>query len=192
MIENLLESIDAILTPVVSRAAAKRGNKRYIKIGDDEVEMHADFRFFLHTKLSNPHYPPEIQAECALVNFTVTESGLEEQLLNMVVKMERPDLAEERLRLIDQQNGFKIQMAQLEDDILHKLATAEGDITQDRELIEGLVSEASCFFFSSIFFSSISSLLLSCLLSQFSHLSFWSFNFFLTRKIPKQYRMKLK
>ena len=147
MIENLLESIDAILTPVVSRAAAKRGNKRYIKIGDDEVEMHADFRFFLHTKLSNPHYPPEIQAECALVNFTVTESGLEEQLLNMVVKMERPDLAEERLRLIDQQNGFKIQMAQLEDDILHKLATAEGDITQDRELIEGLVSEASCFFF---------------------------------------------
>ena len=135
------------MTPVVSRAAAKRGNKRYIKIGDDEVEMHADFRFFLHTKLSNPHYPPEIQAECALVNFTVTESGLEEQLLNMVVKMERPDLAEERLRLIDQQNGFKIQMAQLEDDILHKLATAEGDITQDRELIEGLVSEASCFFF---------------------------------------------
>ena len=140
MIENLLESIDAILSPVVSRAVAKRGNKKYIKIGDDEVEMHADFRFFLHTKLSNPHYPPEIQAECALVNFTVTESGLEEQLLNMVVKMERPDLAEERLRLIEENNGFKIQMAQLEDDILHTLATAEGDITQDRELIEGLVS----------------------------------------------------
>eukprot|EP00946_MAST-07B_sp_MAST-7B-sp1_P001405 g1405.t1 len=138
MIENLLESIDAILTPVVSRATMKRGRKKYIKLGDDEVEMHEDFRFFLHTKLSNPHFPPEIQAECALINFTVTEDGLEEQLLNMVVSMERPDLAEERLRLIDQQNGFKIQMAQLEDEILHKLATAEGDITQDRDLIEGL------------------------------------------------------
>ena len=138
MIENLLESIDAILTPVVSRACQKRGRKKYIRIGDDEVEMHEDFRFFLHTKLSNPHYPPEIQAECALINFTVTESGLEEQLLNMVVSMERPDLAAERLRLIEQANGFKIQVAQLEDDILHKLATAEGDITEDRDLIEGL------------------------------------------------------
>jgi dynein heavy chain len=138
MIENLLESIDAILTPVVTRACTKRGRKKYIRLGDDEVEMHEDFRFFLHTKLSNPHYPPEIQAETALINFTVTESGLEEQLLNMVVGMERPDLAEERLRLIDQQNGFKIQMAKLEDDILHKLATAEGDITEDRDLIEGL------------------------------------------------------
>jgi hypothetical protein len=27
------------------------------------VEVHADFTLALHTKLSNPHYPPEIQAE---------------------------------------------------------------------------------------------------------------------------------
>ncbi|MCP4294117.1 MAG: hypothetical protein GY786_00745 [Proteobacteria bacterium] len=26
--------------------------------------------------MSNPHYPPEIQAEAALINFTVTEEGL--------------------------------------------------------------------------------------------------------------------
>jgi hypothetical protein len=32
-----------------------------------------NFRLFLHTKLSNPHYPPEIQAETTLINFTVTE-----------------------------------------------------------------------------------------------------------------------
>ena len=29
-------------------------------------------------------------------------------------------------------------MAELEDSILHKIATAEGDITEDRALIEGL------------------------------------------------------
>jgi hypothetical protein len=28
-----------------------------------------------------------------LINFTVTESGLEDQLLSLVVKLERPDLA---------------------------------------------------------------------------------------------------
>jgi hypothetical protein len=33
------------------------------------------FKLFLHTKLSNPHYPPEIQAETTLINFTVTEQA---------------------------------------------------------------------------------------------------------------------
>ncbi len=42
-------------------------------MGDKEVEYNKNFRLFLHTKLSNPHYPPEIQAETTLINFTVTE-----------------------------------------------------------------------------------------------------------------------
>jgi len=46
---------------------------RYVKMGDKEVEYNKNFRLFLHTKLSNPHYPPEIQAETTLINFTVTE-----------------------------------------------------------------------------------------------------------------------
>lgn len=45
----------------------------YVKIGDKDVEYNKNFRLFLHTKLSNPHYPPEIQAETTLINFTVTE-----------------------------------------------------------------------------------------------------------------------
>ncbi|KAH8072714.1 hypothetical protein JL721_3359 [Aureococcus anophagefferens] len=40
--------------------------------------------------------------------------------------------------LIKQQNGFKIKMKELEDSILEKLANAEGDITEDVDLIEGL------------------------------------------------------
>ena len=109
-----------------------------MKLGDSEVELSSKFKLFLHTKLSNPHFSPEIQAECALINFTVTPSGLADQLLNLVVKMERPDLAEQRLFLIKQQNGFKVRMKELEDSILHKIATAEGDITEDRALIESL------------------------------------------------------
>ena len=42
-------------------------------------------RLYLQTKLANPHYPPEIAAQTTLVNFGVTEAGLEEQLLALVV-----------------------------------------------------------------------------------------------------------
>ena len=86
------------------------------------------------------HYPPELQAELTLVNFTVTPLGLEDQLLSLVIRKERPDLAARKAAVIHQANEFKVRIKQLEDDILVKLSTAEGDITEDRALIEGLES----------------------------------------------------
>lgn len=65
---------------------------RFIKIGDKECEYNPKFRLILHTKLANPHYQPELQAQATLINFTVTRDGLEDQLLASVVSMERPDL----------------------------------------------------------------------------------------------------
>lgn len=70
---------------------------RYIKMGDKEVEYHPDFRLILHTKLANPHYKPEMQAQTTLINFTVTREGLEDQLLADVVRKERPDLEETKV-----------------------------------------------------------------------------------------------
>ena len=49
-------------------------------------------RLIMQTKLANPHYKPEMQAQATLINFTVTRDGLEDQLLAEVVATERPDL----------------------------------------------------------------------------------------------------
>lgn len=139
LIENLGETIDAVLMPVIQRAFIKRGSKFFIKLGDKECDFHPDFRLYLHTKLSNPHYPPEIQAETTLINFTVTMAGLEDQLLNLVVEKERPDLAVLSSDLVQQQNGFTIKMKRLEDDILEKLSSSDSEtITENVALIESL------------------------------------------------------
>lgn len=71
---------------------------RYIRIGDKECEFNPHFRLILHTKLASPHYQPELQAQCTLINFTVTKDGLEDQLLAAVVSMERPDLEQLKVR----------------------------------------------------------------------------------------------
>lgn len=60
LIENLENSIDAVIQPVYSRAVIKKGKSKYIKMGDKELNLNPNFNLFLHTKLSNPHYPPEI------------------------------------------------------------------------------------------------------------------------------------
>lgn len=68
-------------------------------IGDKECEFHKNFRLILHTKLANPHYKPELQAQTTLLNFTVTEDGLEAQLLAEVVSIERPDLEKLKVKM---------------------------------------------------------------------------------------------
>jgi len=138
LIENMAESIDAVLMPVVTRSTYKKGRSLYVKMGDKDVEYHPKFKLFLHTKMSNPHFPPEVQAETTLINFTVTQDGLEDQLLALVVNKERPDLEETKTALIVQNNEFTIKLKELEDTLLFKLANAEGDLTEDVELIESL------------------------------------------------------
>ena len=54
----------------------------------------------LQTKLANPHYKPEMQAQATLINFTVTRDGLEDQLLAEVVATERPDLEKTKVKHI--------------------------------------------------------------------------------------------
>ena len=46
-----------------------------MKIGDNTIPYNNLFRFFMTTKLSNPHYTPEIQVKVSLLNFTITEPG---------------------------------------------------------------------------------------------------------------------
>jgi dynein heavy chain len=63
------------------------------------LPFHDDFRFYITTKLPNPHYSPETSATVTMLNFTLAPSGLEDQLLAIVVANERPDLEEAKIQL---------------------------------------------------------------------------------------------
>jgi hypothetical protein len=71
-----------------------------IKLGDKEIDYNPDFRLYITTKLSNPHYTPEVSTKATIVNFAVKEQGLEAQLLNTVVQKERPDLDKQKNELV--------------------------------------------------------------------------------------------
>jgi dynein heavy chain len=86
-----------VLNPILARATiAKPGNKKAIKLGENEVEYNDNFKIFFQTKFPNPHYSPEIQAQTTLINFTVTEEGLEDQLLADIVMKEKAELEEKK------------------------------------------------------------------------------------------------
>uniref|UniRef100_A0AAQ5YFA8 Dynein, axonemal, heavy polypeptide 9 like n=1 Tax=Amphiprion ocellaris TaxID=80972 RepID=A0AAQ5YFA8_AMPOC len=136
LIENLEETIDPVIDPLLGRHTIKKGS--CIKVGDKECFFHPGFRLILHTKLANPHYKPEIQAQTTLINFTVTRDGLEDQLLAQVVNQERPDLEHLKSELTKQQNMFKIELKLLEDELLTRLSAAESNFLGDNVLVEKL------------------------------------------------------
>lgn len=47
-----------------------------IKIGDSVIPYHKDFKFFMTTKLPNPHYTPEVSTKVTLVNFTLSQRSV--------------------------------------------------------------------------------------------------------------------
>ena len=103
------------------------GNRLIIKLGDKEVEFSPDFKFYITTKLSNPHYTPEISTKAAIVNFAVKEQGLEAQLLGIVVRKERPELEEQKDSLVVNIAQSKKKLVELEDEILrYSLTSSRG------------------------------------------------------------------
>lgn len=104
------------------------------------MEYHESFRFYITTKLPNPHYLPETAVKVTLVNFMITPEGLEDQLLGIVVAKERPELEDEKNSLIVQSAENKKALKDIEDRILQVLSEAQGNILEDETGINVLSS----------------------------------------------------
>jgi len=86
--------------------------------------------------LSSPAYfkttlvPDVWSSSCALLRLSCTFSD--------VVRLERPDLEEQRNSLISKMNSAKNELKRIEDKILEKLFHSEGNILDDQELVDTL------------------------------------------------------
>merc|ERR1719487_3244255 len=109
-----------------------------MKLGESEIEYSKDFKFYMTTKLRNPHYLPDVAVKVTLLNFMITFVGLEDQILNIVVSKERPELAEEKARLVVEGAENKAALANTENKILDVLSSSQGNILEDESAIQVL------------------------------------------------------
>lgn len=115
-----------------------QAGRQFVMLGDKEVDVDTNFRMYLTTKLSNPNFDPAVYAKALIINYTVTMSGLEDQLLSVVVRAERPDLEERRESLIAETSANKVLLKNLEDSLLRELATSTGNMLDNVELVDTL------------------------------------------------------
>lgn len=139
LLENIGEEIEPLLEPVLLKQTFKQGGVMCIKLGDSIIEYNDAFRFYITTKLGNPHYLPEVAVKVTLLNFMITPAGLQDQLLAITVARERPDLETEKNQLIIQGADNKKQLKEIEDKILQVLS-AEGNILDDEAAVQILSS----------------------------------------------------
>uniref|UniRef100_G3NDR4 Dynein axonemal heavy chain 12 n=1 Tax=Gasterosteus aculeatus aculeatus TaxID=481459 RepID=G3NDR4_GASAC len=140
LLENVGEELDPSLEPLLVKQTFKQGGVDCIRLGESVIEYSRDFRFYITTKLRNPHYLPELATKVSLLNFMITPEGLEDQLLGIVVAKERPELEEERNALILQSAANKRQLKEIEDKILETLQSSGGNILEDESAIQILDS----------------------------------------------------
>eukprot|EP00002_Diphylleia_rotans_P006932 TRINITY_DN1638_c0_g1_i1.p1 TRINITY_DN1638_c0_g1~~TRINITY_DN1638_c0_g1_i1.p1 ORF type:complete len:4126 (-),score=976.49 TRINITY_DN1638_c0_g1_i1:597-12974(-) len=140
LLENVYEELDPILDSVLKKQTFKQTGNTVIKLGDAIVPYHPDFKFYITTRLRNPHYRPEVCTKVVLLNFTLSQEGLADQLLGIVVAKERPDLEEAKAQLVISNAAMRRELKELEDKILFLLSNSQGYILDDEVLIETLAA----------------------------------------------------
>ncbi|KAF1336483.1 Dynein heavy chain, partial [Globisporangium splendens] len=138
LFESVDEELDPILDPVLEKSMFMEGSQRFIKLGDKNVEWDPNFRLYFTSKLANPRYSPEVMGKTMIVNYSVTQGGLANQLLDIVVAHEWPDLEEQYRDLVTEMPENTQMIVELEDTLLRELSNSTGDIPDNEELIATL------------------------------------------------------
>ncbi|GAA6081127.1 cytoplasmic dynein 2 heavy chain 1 isoform X1, partial [Tachysurus ichikawai] len=133
-----VDVVEPVLYPLLRRDLITQGPRYVVQIGEKVVDYNEEFRLFLATRNPSPFITPDAASVITEVNFTTTRAGLRGQLLALTIQHEKPELEREKTRLLQQEEEKKIQLALLEDSLLQTLATAQGNILENKELIESL------------------------------------------------------
>ena len=82
----------------------------------------------LSEELSNPKFSPELCAKTTIIDFSVTQKGLEEQLLSRVIQTEQKSLEDQRSKLIEEVNANTISLQALDKQLLERLSASQGNL----------------------------------------------------------------
>ncbi|XP_077154625.1 cytoplasmic dynein 2 heavy chain 1 isoform X4 [Ranitomeya variabilis] len=133
-----MDGVEPVLYPLLRKDLIAQGPRYVVQIGEKTIDYNEEFRLFLATRNPSPVIPPDASSIVTEVNFTTTSAGLRGQLLALTIQHEKPDLEEQKTKLLQQEEDKKIQLAKLEESLLETLATSQGNLLDNKELINSL------------------------------------------------------
>ncbi|KAF4046053.1 Dynein heavy chain C-terminal domain [Phytophthora infestans] len=131
---------DPLMANVLDKNFIVRAKGKFVKIMDRVCEYNEDFALYLTTRVPNPHFSPELQARTLVVDFTVTQRGLEEQLLAQVIRQEQRSLEEQLERVQCELNANAKALIALDALLLERLSASKANLLDDVELVSVLAN----------------------------------------------------
>ncbi|KAM3134143.1 Dynein heavy chain 3 [Paramecium bursaria] len=96
-------------------------------------------KIYLTTMHPNPKINMDLFAKLCIVNFTITQEGLEDLMLDFIISLENPNLQSQTQQYIQQSNDNKQKLHQIEESILSTLGNTKiTDLLNDDTLINQL------------------------------------------------------
>ncbi|KAG8443822.1 hypothetical protein GDO86_009129 [Hymenochirus boettgeri] len=138
LLHDVSEELDPSLKSVLRKEIFRRSGQDFIKIGDSEIEYNQNFRLYLTSQATNPHFLPAVCIMVTMINFTVTFKGLQDQLLSSVVTHEQPQLELQHCQLLESITTDVWTLHELEEKSLSLLHKTQGHLLDDEELIDTL------------------------------------------------------
>eukprot|EP00698_Gefionella_okellyi_P019038 TRINITY_DN5781_c1_g2_i1.p1 TRINITY_DN5781_c1_g2~~TRINITY_DN5781_c1_g2_i1.p1 ORF type:complete len:3148 (-),score=914.00 TRINITY_DN5781_c1_g2_i1:20-9082(-) len=138
LIVQEVDTIEPILFPVLRRDLQREGPRWAVQIGDKLVDYSDNFKLMLVTRNSAPDVTPDAASLISRINFTITKSGLENQLLGLTLQNEQPELEQKKSALLQEEESRKLELSDLERALLDELAASEGAILENKTLVSRL------------------------------------------------------
>mmetsp|Transcript_610 Transcript_610/g.1165 ORF Transcript_610/g.1165 Transcript_610/m.1165 type:complete len:1301 (-) Transcript_610:61-3963(-) len=140
LIESIEHEVDPMMDPILEKQITIKGRSKLIKLGDTEMDFDDKFRLYMTSRLANPHFSPELAAKATIIDFTVTQGGLEQQLLGRLISMEKKSLEDQLTQLQEEVTANTQTLQNYEVQLLDRLANAQGSLLDDVELIDVLAT----------------------------------------------------
>lgn len=138
IIDDVTQHFTASLLALITMKIHSRFNKKMLHIGNKLIDLHEDFRLILTTNTEINQLNGDINANVTIIPFTLTSSGLTDQLLSKWISMKHPDTEKKRVELLQNEGKLIQQKIQLQDKLLEELSHAEGDILKNEKLLATL------------------------------------------------------
>lgn len=135
IITGVEEEIDPMFDPVLEKQLITKGKRKFVNVSDKLMDFDEKFTMYFITRLPNPNFSPELQAKTNVVDFTVTQKGLEEQLLGKVIGKEQKALEEQLNGVLEEVNMNTKALMALDASLLERLTSNTGNLLEDEELI---------------------------------------------------------
>ena len=110
-----VENYGPILNSMMDKDIRNTNVNVLIRVGDQDIEFSPSFKMYIITREYQFLFTPNICIRITFCNFTFTPSSLQNQCLNMYLKIERSETKIKRQDLLKHQGEFKVMFREHED-----------------------------------------------------------------------------